>query len=96
MRFFVVVDTSGTNHGRFKGHHPYTAAKKAANKVFRDKGKTSTGTIRITLRESTRGNGRKQYTYDATRMRKPNVKVRQLPDGTEFKNEFDIILKSVA
>jgi hypothetical protein len=95
IRFFTLMSDNGEAVGRYSGYVPYTAAKKAATSMFREKGRTSTGTLRITIRESTRGSDRKVFTYEATRSKKANPAKRTLPNGAVFTNEYDVTLRRV-
>lgn len=62
--------------GRYLSLNPYTAAKKAANQLFRKinneekyKKFKSTKTLKFTLRETTSGSIKKEFTYKATQVK---------------------------
>ena len=64
--FKVRLPDNESFEGRFTGLTPYQAANKALSKYYRET-KTPKKKIRFTIRESTRGSKRNQYTYNGQR-----------------------------
>lgn len=66
--FKVKLPETETYVGRFTGLTPYQAANKALTKYYKEKKNSITSTqIKFTIKESTRGSKKKEYTYNGIR-----------------------------
>jgi hypothetical protein len=62
--FTVSHSDVGVTGGRYISKEPLNAAKKAARVIF---GKTTKKSIRLTIKETTRGSAGKEFVYTATK-----------------------------
>lgn len=66
--FKVRLPGSSVFEGRFTGLTPYQAANKALTKLYKlNKNKNLSKQVTFTIRESTRGSKKKEYTYNGNR-----------------------------
>lgn len=65
--FKVRLPGSETFEGRFTGLTPYQAANKALSSYYRANPKSKVSLITFTIKESTRGSKRNEYTYNGKR-----------------------------
>ena len=66
--FKVRLPGSTTFEGRFTGLTPYQAANKALTKLYKlNKNKNVSKRVTFTIKESTRGSKKKEYTYNGNR-----------------------------
>ena len=65
--FKVRLPGSETYEGRFTGLTPYQAANKALSSYYRSNPKSKVSKITFTIKESTRGSKRNEYTYNGKR-----------------------------
>ena len=83
--------------GRFTGLTPYQAANKALSKYYRET-KTPKKKIRFTIRESTRGSKRNQYSYNGQREKLKKPVEYSINDGRiitkNYKNKLVKIKKA--
>merc|ERR1712227_920169 len=66
--FKVKLPNSSVFEGRFTGLTPYQAANKALTKLYKlNKNKNLSKQVTFTVKESTRGSKKKEYTYNGNR-----------------------------
>lgn len=66
--FKVKLPDSSVFEGRFTGLTPYQAANKALTKLYKlNKNKNLSKQVTFTIKESTRGSKKKEYTYNGNR-----------------------------
>ena len=65
--FKVKLPGSESFEGRFTGLTPYQAANKALSSYYRSNPKSKVSQIRFTIKESTRGSKRNEYSYNGKR-----------------------------
>ena len=100
--FKVRLPGSETFEGRFTGLTPYQAANKALSSYYRANPKSKVSLITFTIKESTRGSKRNEYTYNGKR-EKLSTPVEYTIKGTDgtprtitkaFKNRLTKIKKA--
>jgi hypothetical protein len=95
--FKVRLPGNESFEGRFTGLTPYQAANKALSKYYRET-KTPKKKIRFTIRESTRGSKRNQYTYNGQREKLKKPVEYAINDGRvitkNYKNRLTKIKKA--
>ena len=81
----------------YKGKDPMAAANKLGNMLFRLVNNDSKyskfakqDTIKMIMRETTRGSARSTYYYKVERTELPKPVVRTLPDGTVITNRYKV------
>ena len=98
--FTVESSSTGVKSGRYVSESPLDAAKKAATQLFRKAGGENSSTVKMTLRETTRGSDKKTWKYVATRVKKDKpISVKINPGTANEKTivyKFDIDVKSVS
>lgn len=100
--FKVRLPGSETFEGRFTGLTPYQAANKALSSYYRANPKSKVSQITFTIKESTRGSKRNEYTYNGKRekLTTPVEYPIKGADGTErvirkeFKNRLTKVKKA--
>lgn len=100
--FKVRLPGSETFEGRFTGLTPYQAANKALSSYYRANPKSKVSQITFTIKESTRGSKRNEYTYNGKRekLATPVEYPIKGADGTErvirkeFKNRLTKVKKA--
>merc|ERR1712086_917861 len=100
--FKVKLPESETFEGRFTGLTPYQAANKALSSYYRANTKSKVSFIMFTIKESTRGSKRNEYTYNGKRekLSTPVEYTIKCTDGTSrtitkaFKNRLTKIKKA--
>ena len=98
--FAVEGSTIGFRGGRYKGASPFQAAKKAAKALFRRldndahyRQHKSAKSMKIMLRETTRGSTHEEFFYEAIRTEKKDP-VKRVVNGVELEYKFDYKLNS--
>lgn len=96
-RYFTIesaeFDLPANYEGRFQGRSPYTAAAKAARRLFRLA--PSKKAIRFVLRETTLGSAKKEFTYIGMKQKLDEPRVIKRSDGTETTINFLYTVKAV-
>merc|ERR1712159_514667 len=100
--FKVRLPGSETFEGRFTGLTPYPAANKALSSYYRANPKSKVSLITFTIKESTRGSKRNEYSYNGKRekLKTPVEYPIKSADGTvrtitkAFKNRLTKIMKA--
>lgn len=89
--FTVEKSDIGASGGVYVSSAPYTAASKAAAKLFKEDGAAKKSKIRFTLRETTRGEGGKQFQYIGVKETLDAPIVRQIGNTTvEYKHKYSV------
>lgn len=83
-----VMKTSG---GRYMSANAQCAAKKALTKAC--KGKRGKCSLKISMRETTRGSKGKVFTYDCGRVKLTKPKVLKLKDGKSYTIKYKTTCK---
>lgn len=91
-RTFTVINNDKSSEGHYVSKTPGAAAKKAANKLFKNDSKKNT--LTFTIRETTRDSKKNTYTYTAKKKSlKPPKKV--MIAGKEVVIKHEISMKAV-
>ncbi len=99
-RSFTVVEVSTTTghikgkenvEGRYISRTPAGAARKAASRVCRESKIKGQCTLRITIRETTRGSSGKSFSYLAKRVKDPVTVER---DGVRIQYKYKTVVVS--
>ena len=100
-RTFTVVSVSTKsghvkgeeNHGGiYKSPKPVSAVKKAASKICAKSAIRGQCTLIITIRETTRGSAKKQFTYEVKRLKNETVVKRS---GVDISFKYKLVAKSL-
>jgi hypothetical protein len=81
--FTVARSTAGDIGGRFISKSPYSAAKKAASRLFKG---TSASSLTFVLQKTTSGSNKRYYAYNAnlTKLKVPSIVCRKTEDGNKI------------
>lgn len=94
-RYFKVMFEGGDAHGRFSGTKPKQAANKALTSILKTRekdGKGTTGKIKFSIVECTRGSKHKQYNYvgERVQLQEPmKVKIGEGDAAKEIEYKFN-------
>jgi hypothetical protein len=80
------------NGGRYINDSPMNAAKKAFSKACQDIGTKGKCTMKITMRETTAGSAKKEFSYKVTRIYNP-VSVER--DGEMVLYKYSVKIQSI-
>ncbi len=89
-RSFVLVTSSGKTIGRYLSKSPASAARKAGNRILKQKGQMST---HVHIKETTQGSLKKSYKYLIRRVKLTKQKKVQL-NGKTVSYKYKTIVKA--
>lgn len=84
-----INDRAVSDGGRYMSRNPAGAARKAGSRVMRNRGVNS---VKICVRETTRGSLGKEHAY---RVKKVRVNEEVVRDGVPILYEFKTVVKAV-
>ena len=98
-RSFTVVNVNGKSPkktGRYVSSTPSSAVKKAFNEIVRhkkSKSKNKSISVKLTVRETTEGSKKKEYSYKVKRVVLKEPRVVVLKNGDEIVYRYDTKVK---